>query len=81
MVTVELRNTASFPQPFPVLILGFNSASNEVIALREFAPGEYLDPGLRQIELMPVASPVQVSLPIMDPGEDAINYTLAFRTR
>lgn len=81
MVTVELRNTASFPQQFPILILGFNSASNEVIALREFAPEEYLDPGLRQFELMPVASPVQVSLPIMDPGEDAINYTLAFRTR
>jgi predicted Zn finger-like uncharacterized protein len=81
MVTVELRNTASFPQQFPVLILGFNSASNEVIALREFAPEEYLDPGLRQFELMPVASPVQVSLPIMDPGEDAINYTLAFRAR
>lgn len=80
MVTVEIRNTADFPQRFPILILGFNSASNQVIALREFAPGEYLDAGLQQFEFMPVASPVQVALPIMDPGSDAANYTLAFRT-
>lgn len=81
MVTVEIRNTASFPQRFPVLILGFNGANNQTIALREFAPEEYLDAGLREIEFMPVASPVQISLPIMDPGEDAVNYTLAFRER
>ncbi len=80
MVTVEIRNSAPFPQKFPILILGFNSANNEVIALREFAPAEYLDEGLQQFELMPIASPVQVTLPIMDPGDDAVNYTLAFRT-
>ena len=81
MVTVEIRNMASFPQRFPVLILGFNGANNQVIALREFAPEEYLEPGLQEFEFMPVASPVQISLPIMDPGDDAVNYTLAFRER
>ena len=80
MVTVEIRNTAQFPQKFPVLILSFNSANNDVIALREFAPEEYLDPGLRDIAFMPVFSPVQIGLPIIDPGSDAVNYTLAFRS-
>ncbi len=80
MVTVEIRNTAEFPQRFPVLILGFNSASNQVIALREFSPEEYLESGLQQIEFMPVSSPVQIAIPIMDPGNDAVNYTLAFRS-
>ena len=40
--------------------------------------------GVRQLEvgagdLMPVNTPVQVSLEISDPGEEAVNYTLSFR--
>lgn len=80
MVTVEIRNTAEFEQRFPILILSFNNASDDTIALRELAPIEYLDAGLRNFEFMPALSPVQVSLPIIDPGPDAVNYTLAFRS-
>jgi len=78
-VSLNFRNTAAFPQPFPVLILSFNSATNSVIALREFAPEEYLDAGLQNIREMPVMSPVQIELEVMDPGADAVNYTVAFR--
>lgn len=79
VVNIEFRNTAAFPQAFPVMVLSFNSASNEIVALRELAPDEYLDPALREIAMMPVMSPVQVSLEIIDPGPGAVNYTLAFR--
>lgn len=78
-VNVEFRNTAAFPQRFPVMILSFNSATNSVIALREFSPGEYLPEALRNRRLMPSRSPIQIALEIMDPGDDAVNYTLAFR--
>ena len=78
-VNIEFRNTATFPQAFPVMVLSFNSASNEIVALREFSPEEYLDPGLRDVAIMPSMSPVQVSLEIIDPGPGAVNYTLAFR--
>ena len=61
------------------MVLSFNSASNEIVALREFSPEEYLDPGLRDVAIMPSMSPVQVSLEIIDPGPGAVNYTLAFR--
>lgn len=61
------------------MVLSFNSASNSVIALREFAPQEYLDEALQNRRLLPPATPVQVALEIMDPGDDAVNYTLAFR--
>ncbi|MCI5107453.1 MAG: DUF3426 domain-containing protein [Pseudomonadales bacterium] len=78
-VNVEFRNNANFPQEFPVMVLSFNSASNSVIALREFAPQEYLDEALQNRRLLPPATPIQVALEIMDPGDDAVNYTLAFR--
>ena len=79
MVNTVIRNTASFKQAFPILIFSFNSAENNLIALREFTPAEYLDPGLRSIQAMPANTPVQISLAIMDPGAEAVNYTLAFR--
>ncbi len=79
MVTTVIRNTSAFPQAFPVLLLGFNSAENTLIALREFAVSEYLDPDLHSFRLMPSMMPVQINLAIMDPGPEAVNYTLAFR--
>lgn len=79
MVNTVVRNTAAFEQPFPILILSFNSIENNVIALREFTSAEYLDPGLSSIQAMPSMTPVQISLAIMDPGPGAVNYTLAFR--
>ncbi|NKB33526.1 MAG: DUF3426 domain-containing protein [Pseudomonadales bacterium] len=79
VVNTEFRNTAPFPQAFPIMVISFNSASNEIVALREFSPDEYLDPGLRDVSMMPSMSPVQVSLEIIDPGPGAVNYTLAFR--
>ena len=79
MVNITIRNTAKYPQAFPIMVLSFNSANNNIVALREFDPTEYLDPGLRSISNMPAMTPVQIDLAIIDPGPDATNYTLAFR--
>ena len=79
MVQVQIRNTAPFEQAFPVMIVGFNTADNELIALREFSPAEYLQGELPESATMPVMAPVPINLPLIDPGEDAVNYTLAFR--
>ncbi len=38
MVNTTIRNTADFPQAFPIMVLSFNSASNSIVALREFSP-------------------------------------------
>ena len=53
MVNTVIRNSAEFEQPFPILVLSFNSVENSVIALREFTSAEYLDPGLRSTQAMP----------------------------
>jgi len=79
MINIVFRNTADFPQAFPIIILSFNTTGNNIVALREFAPSEYLDTGLQNVSMMPVMSPVQVDLELIDPGPDAVNYTLAFR--
>ncbi|HBW84109.1 MAG TPA: hypothetical protein DEF79_08740 [Gammaproteobacteria bacterium] len=79
MVQVQMRNTAPFEQAFPVMILSFDTVNNEPIALREFLPTEYLQSELPESATMPVMAPVQINLALMDPGEDAVNYTLAFR--
>ncbi|GJM13782.1 MAG: hypothetical protein DHS20C12_21850 [Pseudohongiella sp.] len=79
LVNTVIRNTAPVEQPFPILILSFNSAENSVVALREFTSDEYLDEGLRSITMMPAGTPVQISLALIDPGPGAVNYTLAFR--
>ncbi len=79
MVQVQMRNTAPFEQAFPVMIVSFNTVNNEPIALREFSPMEYLQSVLPESATMPVMAPVQINLALMDPGEDAVNYTLAFR--
>ena len=79
MVQVQIRNTAPFEQAFPVMIVGFNTANNDLIALREFSPAEYLQGELPDSATMPVMAPVPIILELMDPGEDAVNYTLAFR--
>ncbi|MGI9250524.1 MAG: zinc-ribbon and DUF3426 domain-containing protein [Pseudohongiellaceae bacterium] len=102
-VQLVLRNTAPRPQPFPIIILTFNTVSGDVIALREFAPEEYLSEELRDILgardtrnvrstrnirnayntrntiNMPVMTPVQIEMALIDPGPDAVNYTAAFR--
>ena len=78
-VNIEFRNTAEFPQKFPIIVLSFNSLSNDIIALREFSPNEYLNSELTDLALMPVMSPVQVNLDVINPGPGIANYTLAFR--
>jgi len=79
IIQIQIRNTAPFAQAFPIMIVSFNTADNEVIAMREFSPAEYLQTDLPEFSAMPVMAPVPINLELMDPGEDAVNYTLAFR--
>lgn len=78
-VNIEFQNFSPFAQRFPILVLSFNAANNSIIALREFAATEYLPEQLRGRQFLPPQTPLQINLSIIDPGDDAVNYTLAFR--
>lgn len=77
-VSLVFRNDAPVAQPFPALELAFSDSSNRLLANRLFAPAEYLPVELRTSE-MPAQSSLQVMLELVDPGSDAVNYTLVFR--
>ncbi len=80
VVTTVIRNTASFQQPFPNLHLRFSDLNNRSVAGREFLPSEYLPVALRSIRYMPVNAAVQITLELVDPGPEAINYELQIQS-
>ncbi|MGE0625980.1 MAG: DUF3426 domain-containing protein [Pseudomonadales bacterium] len=79
IVDAAIVNTAPFAQRFPDLELRFTSVNGELVAGRRFSPDEYLPEDFEGERAMPPNTPIQVSLEIVDPGPDAVNYTLSFR--
>lgn len=73
------RNDADTAQPFPGLELSFKDPANTLLANRLLLPADYLPPELRPLSAMPAHSSVQVMLELVDPGAEAVNYTIAFR--
>jgi len=73
------RNDADEPQPFPGLELSFQNPANQLLANRLLLPDDYLPPELRPLATMPAHSSVQIMLELVDPGAEAVNYTIAFR--
>lgn len=78
IIDVLLVNKARYQQPFPTVELGFTSIQGAAIASRRFVPDEYLHGDLIGQGKMPINQPVHISLEILDPGEDAVNYTVRF---
>lgn len=78
VVDAILFNEADYPQPFPVLELSFSTLNGRPVAARRFAPSEYRNGELEQLEKMPPEVPIHISLEIRDPGEQAVNYNLQF---
>ena len=79
VIDAVIVNQAGFEQRFPGLELRFTSVGGLLVAGRTFQPEEYLAGEVGADDLMPINTPVQVSLEISDPGPEAVNYTLSFR--
>lgn len=75
-VDVIITNRAKFEQNFPTLELIFTNIEGQVVAGRHFTPTQYLAGELTGQKLMPIMQPVHISLEIVDPGEQAVNYQL-----
>lgn len=71
-----LINSGDFEQPYPKLQLTFSDINGNAVASRTLLPLDYLQGELAGAKLMPIQQPVQLSLELLDPGKDAINYQL-----
>jgi len=74
VVDAILLNNARFAQPFPELVLEFSDLNGTAIAAREFSPSEYLSGELAGRDTMPPNQPIHLTLELVDPGDDAVNY-------
>lgn len=78
VVDAIIINRADFKQQFPVMELQFTDIDGAIVAGRRFKPQEYLAGELTGTSTMPTKQPIHISLEIVDPGEQAVNYQLRF---
>lgn len=78
VVDTIVYNRANFQQPFPLLELIFSDLNGGLIAKRAFKPEEYRKGALKELEAMPTNTPIHLSLEIVDPGKEAVNYEMHF---
>jgi len=76
LIDVIVKNKANFKQSFPRLRLTFNNLSNKPVATRVFFPEEYLGGEISSNQLMPSNQPVHLSMEIVDPGPQAVGYSI-----
>lgn len=80
VVDAIIYNRAPFAQPFPLLEVRFADINGRALASRVFKPGEYLSGELAGQTEMPPQVPIHIALDILDPGSQAVNYSLSFRS-
>jgi hypothetical protein len=76
IVDAIIVNHAQFEQPFPGIHLLFLDIQGKLVASRIFQPSEYVKGELFGQTVMPASQSIQLSLPIADPGDKAVNYRL-----
>lgn len=81
IVDAVIVNNASHPQPWPKLSLAFTDLHNQPVASRTFRPSEYLGGELAGSQEMPANQAIRLSLELLDPGPDAVNYRLTFKRK
>lgn len=77
IISLALVNNADFVQPYPVLRIRMADVRGQIVAQRDFEPGDYLDAAAATANMSP-GTPLTVTLEIHDPGNDALTFELEF---
>jgi len=80
IVDTLLLNKASYEQPFPDFTLVFRDLNDNIVASRRFTPQQYLSGELSGQTDMPVQTPVHISLELVDPGPEAVSYSISLQS-
>ena len=78
LVNATMANKSETIQPFPLIQLALFNAGGEVIAYREFRPGEYLDDSINIPAGMMPESPIHFVLEVSGPTEGAVSFEFHF---
>lgn len=78
LLEAMIENQADFAQPYPAIELQFANIRGRPLAARRFRPDEYLRGEVAVGSLMPVGQPVRIAVAMESPGEQAVNYQIAF---
>jgi hypothetical protein len=78
LISAAFVNQATFDQPYPNLMITLYDLGGNVVASRRFSPQEYLGDIYNRFILMESGTPVHVTLAVLDPGKDAINFEFSF---
>jgi len=78
IIDAVITNEADYPQDFPDIALYFSDINNQTIAQRLIKPAQYLVPEILEWRQLPSNEGIHISLEIVDPGKEAVNYSLKF---
>lgn len=78
LVNATLVSRASGATPFPVIQLGLQGPTGEIIGVRRFAPDEYLDKSIDIAAGMPPDRAVYVVLEVHQSGDRAVSFEFDF---
>lgn len=78
LISAAFVNQANFEQPYPTILVTLSDLGGNIVANRRFTPQEYLDTLYNRFLLMESGTPVHITLPVLDPGSDAINFEFTF---
>ena len=78
LISAAFVNQAPFDQPYPILQITLYDLGGNVVASRRFTQQEYLGNIYNRFILMESGTPVHVTLAVLDPGNDAINFEFSF---
>lgn len=79
LISATFVDEASFDQPYPDILITLYDLGGNVVASRRFTPKEYLASMYNRFLLMESGTPVRVTLAVLDPGKDAINFEFSFQ--
>jgi predicted Zn finger-like uncharacterized protein len=78
IISATLANQAPFAQPYPTVEITLSDVNERRIALRRFAPEEYIG-DLRALGAgLPAGGTASLSLEVEDPGKDAVAFEFRF---
>jgi predicted Zn finger-like uncharacterized protein len=78
LISATLLNQAGYAQPFPRVDIKLSDLSGEVVAERIFAPRDYLKKGESRLKLLRPNIPTVITLDVLDPGSEAVNFEFRF---